>query len=286
MAREYDHYLLEKADEGLSWRFRTKATNWTDLHLVAPIPCCDALGLRVSAPQGIVSFRVDLVDGRGIPWSSVPVTVEGAAWQTFSFPIADFRLADYAHQSAAAPEFPAQEAKLVADAQPGTEYTLNIGAVTMQWGDTCSERVCLMGDAGLTEGPLFFVTDPAATPLGRLTYGGQRYTALAERRFPEWTSVVVTIPFTSREFLAALLDRAGVHRYLGGTEDVLLANRSLLALHTRPGGPKRVRLTRETLVDLFTGQRLEAKDGAVLVEMAPASTRLFRRVPQYKEHEE
>lgn len=281
MAKEYERYAFRKEGDALAWRFCMKGSRWTDIHFTMPLPACDALGLRVRAPAGPFAFRVDLVDARGIPWSGRQVVLESGAWQTLSFPLADFRLASYARERAEAPEFPARAVKLVADVQPGTDYALAIGDVLAQKGEVHTEETATLGDATLVEGPVFAVTDPRAVVLGHVAHAGRQYGVLAERRFPEWTSVVAELPFVSRHFLAALLDGAGVHRYLEGTEDVLLANRSLLLIHTREGGKKQVRLpAKESLLDLTTGEALEATDGSVEIEMAPASTRLFRRVPQ------
>ncbi len=276
-ADQYDLYALEKGEAGVTWRVLSKGTRWTDIHLLAPLPACDALSVRVRAGHLPCSFRVDLVDARGIPWSSVPLTIEEEGWQTFSLPITDIQLAPYARERAPAPQFPIQATKIVADLRPGTEFALTIGEVAAQWGRTRSERVCLLGDPDLTEGPLFFADDPAATALGFITHGVRRRPALAERQFTDWTSVVVTVPFASREFLAGLLDRAGVHRLLRDGEGVLLANRSLLALHSRTGGARKILAGNQVLVDLVTGERLLPAEGATTVELAPASTRLFRR---------
>lgn len=281
MAKEYEHHALRKESDAIVWRFRGKGPSWTDIHCTAPLPACDALGLRARTLRGPFSFRIDLVDARGIPWSGPRVVIERSTWQTLSFPLADFDLASYAQERAEKPQFPIRAIKLVADLQPGTDYALAIGDLLAQKGTVRTEEVATLGDPNLMEGPIFAVTDPQVTVLGHIAHAGRRYGVLAERRFDGWTSVVVAIPFVSRHFLAALLDQAGVHRYLDDPEDVLLANRSLLLLHTRTGGKKRVRLPGpERLVDLTTGEMLEATDGIVNLELAPASTRLFRRVPR------
>ncbi|MFA5192287.1 MAG: beta-galactosidase [Verrucomicrobiia bacterium] len=280
MKKEFEHHSLDREKNVTVWRFRLREKHWTDIHCLAPLPQCDALGLSVRAPEKPFTFQVDLVDAKGIPWSAPFVGVESREWRTLSFPIADFRLAAYARERADAPQFPIKAIKLVAEMmQPGTDYTLDIGDVTAQKGPSRSLHVAVMGDAGLNEGPVFAVTDPDATVLGSLVHRDRRYGVLAERRFADWTSLVVSLPFASREFLAALLNRTGVHRYLDGTKDVLLANRSLLLIHTREGGTKTVRLHgSETLTDLTTGETLRPRNGSVAVEMAPASTRLFHRI--------
>lgn len=276
--KEYERHALGREGDAIVWRFRLRDKRWTDMQFLAPLPQCDALGLRVSAPEGRFALRADLIDARGVPWSGPPAVVDGRQQRTLSLPIADFRLASYAREKADAPQFPIRAIKFVADVQPGVDCALAIGDVAAQRGPSRSQRVAVMGAADLTEGPVFAVADPSAVVLGDLVHGGRRYGVLAERRFADWTSVVVALPLASREFLAALLDRAGVHRYLDNAKDVLLANRSVLLIHTHEGGKKEVRLQdAETLVDLTTGETLRPHHGAATVEMTPASTRLFHR---------
>ena len=84
--------------------------------------------------------------------------------------------------------------------------------------------------------------------------------------------MVVSLPFVSRHFLAALLEQAGVHRYLDDRRMCSGQPVAPPAPHAR-GGKKRVRLPRSgRLVDLTTGEMLEATDGIVNLELAPAST--------------
>lgn len=280
MKKEFEHHSLDREKNTTVWRFRLRERHWTDIQCLTPLPQCDALGLSVRAPEKPFTFQIDLVDAKGIPWSAPFVVVENREWQTLSFPIADFRLASYARERAHAPQFPIKAIKLVAEMmQPGADYALDIGDLTAQKGPSRSSHMAAMGDDSLNEGPVFAVTDPKATVLGSLVHRDRRYGVLAERRFADWTSLVVSLPFASREFLAALLDRTGVHRYLDGTKDVLLANKSLLLIHTREGGTKTVRLHgSEALTDLTTGETLQPRNGSVVVEMPPVSTRLFHRI--------
>ena len=169
--------------------------------------------------------------------------------------------------------------KFVAEVQPCEDYGLAIGDASAQVGSAHSRRVAVIGDDSIREGPVFAVIDPEATILADLTHGGRRYGVLAERHFRDWNSVVLSLPFIPREFLSGLLQRAGVHQFLEGASDVLLGNRSLLLIHSREGGKKRVSAHGETaLFDLMTEQTLPVANGSITVEMMPASTRLFRRV--------
>jgi len=91
--------------------------------------------------------------------------------------------------------------------------------------------------------PLFYVDDSectafrSATVLGSYLQGGQP--AFAVKRFPEWTSVYLGSPAANAGLLRAVARAAGAHRYVDG-DDIVYANRSFVAIHTREAGQRTV----------------------------------------------
>jgi hypothetical protein len=89
--------------------------------------------------------------------------------------------------------------------------------------------------------PLFYVDDSAATVLGRYLHGEQP--AFAVRRFADWTSVYIGSPAPNAAVLRAIAHASGVHQYVQG-DDIVYANQSMIAIHTREAGPRTIRLRR------------------------------------------
>ena len=55
------------------------------------------------------------------------------------------------------------------------------------------------------------------------------------KRFPGWTSVYLGSPAANAGLLRAVARAAGTHRYVDG-DDIVYANRSFVAIHTREVG--------------------------------------------------
>jgi hypothetical protein len=89
--------------------------------------------------------------------------------------------------------------------------------------------------------PLFYVDDPSATTLGSYVQGGQP--AFAVKRFSDWTSVYLGSPVANAALLRSIARAAGAHFYVDG-EDIVYANESMIAIHTRAAGRRTVCLRR------------------------------------------
>jgi hypothetical protein len=110
-------------------------------------------------------------------------------------------------------------------------------------------------------GPVFFVDDPQALVLGRLSHGGQA--GFAVRDHGDWRSVYLAMLNFGPALFRNLARYAGVHVWCE-TDDVVRANRSLLCLHTASAGDKTVNLPAPAHVtDLWTGERTGKPLGAI-----------------------
>lgn len=119
--------------------------------------------------------------------------------------------------------------------------------------------------------PVIWVGDDSVEVLGRFPDGKP---ALTLKKFPKFTSVYIATPPAPAGILRELLKKAGVHIYIE-SEDVLYVNQSFLAIHTREGGLKHIKLPMEKEVeDAFTGKRL-GKVKEWKVEIPPHRTVLY-----------
>lgn len=125
----------------------------------------------------------------------------------------------------------------------------------------------VMGD------PVFVVDDPAATVAACYTW--DRLPGMAVKEMGTWTSIYTAALCLPHEIIAALADRAGVHRY-SDPGDIVYANDQLLAIHTRKGGPRTIRL-RETcdVTDALSGERVAQNTNTFDVSLADKSTALY-----------
>ncbi|MCC7493057.1 MAG: beta-galactosidase [Fimbriimonadaceae bacterium] len=121
--------------------------------------------------------------------------------------------------------------------------------------------------------PQWLVDDPAATVLGTLPDGQP---GLVLRRYPTWTAVYSAAGPLPAELLAALADRAGVHRYRD-PGDIVWAAGELLGLNVSGAGRRTVRLPAAARVtDLFSGALLGERLTQFEVDLPAAGTGLYR----------
>ena len=122
-------------------------------------------------------------------------------------------------------------------------------------------------------GPRPRVEDPEAQVIGR--YIGDGPAAVSVKKHPQWTSVFTAAPIPSSEFLRNLARLAGLHVYLD-TGDAVYASDRLVAVHTRAGGTKTIRLpARATVTDLFTGKVVARGVKEFTVPMAARTTGIW-----------
>ncbi len=122
-------------------------------------------------------------------------------------------------------------------------------------------------------GPVVHADDPEVKVLGRLPDGTRA--GLVVRRFPGWTSVFSAAPVLPAGLLRNLARSAGVHLYTEGDE-VVYANRGILAVNVNAGGPRTLHLPRPARVtELFTGKVLGDKVQQFTADIPAKGTALY-----------
>ncbi len=123
------------------------------------------------------------------------------------------------------------------------------------------------------QNPALLPNDPNAEVLARYTDGR---IAIAARRYPQWTAVYAAQVQLPAQFYRNLAVMAGTHCYID-TPDVVLANRSMLAVSVEKPGPRTIRLPRPaTVTELYTNKIIAEKSVSTFTYDFPAlETRLF-----------
>jgi hypothetical protein len=135
----------------------------------------------------------------------------------------------------------------------------------------------------LAYGPVLLPTDGhvlghAWTKLGRNLAG----LAVKERPAADgstWTSVFSSTPGLPAGFWRNAARRAGAHVWCE-SDDILLADSQLVAIHAAAAGPRTILLPRASdVVDLISGEPVGQGLREIEVELAAPETRLFRLLP-------
>jgi len=92
-------------------------------------------------------------------------------------------------------------------------------------------------------GPLFFVTDPQAKVLGFMPHEGKNLSTYAEKKSGHGgTDVLFTTVKLTRSEWRRIFREAGVHFYSDNYRDTILANRDYVAVTSKDGGERLIRL--------------------------------------------
>ena len=273
MERQYSRFEWAVADGTLRWEFATSSA-WTDIHLNAAIGRCDGLALEVSG-QGIgdgLALRLVVKADQGGEFVAPAFTVHGSS-ETRLLPFAGFRKASWDRSDAERITFPLRGLKIVLDGtaghRSGALLVHNLAAVD---GEVAEQQVRAFGNSAHAAAVLT-ITDPNATALGRDADTSK--VVLACKGQPPSRKVLSTLPYAPREILTALMDEAGVCRYVDSPEVIVRADSNLVSLHTATGGVFELRLPGPRSVrDALTGKLLGS--GASLpVTLEPSSTALL-----------
>jgi hypothetical protein len=128
--------------------------------------------------------------------------------------------------------------------------------------------------------PAFFIDDPKAEPIAY--WEGTKKAAIAARQEPWGVSIFCALPLVPRHFLQNLLRASLGHIYSIGP-DVWMANRGVLAVHTRRGGPRTICLPEKA--DVFDGNTGQQKAFGALsfkTHLPPRSTTIWLVKPTTK----
>jgi glycosyl hydrolase family 42 (putative beta-galactosidase) len=124
--------------------------------------------------------------------------------------------------------------------------------------------------------PAFRVDDPDAEILARWSSGA---VAMASKPTPWGVSIYCALPLVPRTFLRNFLVGAGGHVY-SASDDVWMANRGVLAVHTRRGGKRTVRLPHEAdVVDGVTNYQVAKRASSFTTMLPPRSTTIWLLLP-------
>lgn len=275
MAAHYSSFSWRVEGDTVRWDAATSDA-WTDIHLRAAIPePCDGLGLEAWGAGGAVGapLRVVIKDADGAEFAAEPVRVPDTP-AGLLFPLPAFTRAPWSRATAAAPRFPLTGAKFVLNGLDGARpLCLFLRGFAHVTGDLRRTELRQFGDPAWSC-PALAIADPEAVVLGRDPASGA--VLVAARGAPGSRQVLSTVPFTRREILAALVEEAGVHRYVTSPDVIVRGDPGLLALHTGVGGAVTVHLREAgALRDVLSGALLGRGD-SVRVELPPNSTTLLR----------
>ena len=128
---------------------------------------------------------------------------------------------------------------------------------------------------GLGYGPQLFPTDGVSLA-SAFAQQAQNHSALAVKEQADWTSIfAAALPLPAGFWRNAA--RLGKAHVWCESDDVLVASREIVALHSIVPGTKIIRLPRPAkVVDLATGQEVAAKTEEIRFELTAPGTRVFR----------
>lgn len=124
-------------------------------------------------------------------------------------------------------------------------------------------------------GPCLYPKD--GTELGRaMAKGGRDWSGLAFKRMPGWKSVFTSSTGFPAELWRNLAKVSGTHVY-SASNDILLADSSIVALHSVKSGPKRIDLPGAYAVtDVISGKLVGKNLRAIQFNLKAPETRVFR----------
>ncbi|MHB8997468.1 MAG: beta-galactosidase [Armatimonadota bacterium] len=275
MEDHYKQYDLQPTPGGVTWTLDT-ADAWSDLHWQGAVQPVDGLGFEVAikGQAAQINLRCVIKDANLAEFVTPAETFTDSSPRTLAYPLTAFANAPWSKQKPEHPALPLKGMKFVVDGissiGPVTVALSNLRVLT---GETITTQAARFGDA--TFGPLVTpVPEPGTTVLGHIE--GRSDGLLAIRGKSRSLSVYCPIPYLPREVLANVLDEAGVHRYDSNLQDVLRADSHLLAIHTKEGGQRMLRLpSAGRVTDAVTGQKVgEAK--ALPLMLPQDSTTILR----------
>ena len=145
-----------------------------------------------------------------------------------------------------------------------------------------------LGPATVLGGPLAYgpvLYPKGGTPLGvAWTKLGRNLAGLSvqERKAADgtnWTSVFSTTPGLPAAFWRNCARKAGAHVWCE-SDEIVMADSGLVAIHSAVGGPRKILLPRESaVVDVISGKTLAGAASSIDVDLESPDTRVFRLVP-------
>jgi hypothetical protein len=139
-----------------------------------------------------------------------------------------------------------------------------------------------VGD-GLAYGPQIYPTDGVRLATA-FAEQNQQPAALAVKEMEGWTSVFTAALPLPANFWRNAARLAKAHVWCE-SNDVLIASRQIVALHSVVPGAKVIRLPRPAkVIDLATGAEVNVQNRELRFEVAAPATRVFRLIPRMENH--
>jgi len=270
MEKWFPVYRVERTAEGIAWIFSTEY-RWNDVHVLVLIDKCDGLGIDLR-PRGKwprLRFKLVLIDRDGAQFVSTESAFSSDDWTTLQYAVIGLDNAPWSKLRPAQPAWPARGIKLVLNGTRGAgEVRIGVRRLERIMGRAVERQEAEFGD-GLPYGPALVVRDGQALGVAQ----GTEHVVLAAKA--QGRHVLLSAPFAPRQVLAALMDEAGVHRYIKGHDEVVRADSWLMAIHTKGGGHRDVLLPQSaTMSDAFTGHAV-GSGNRVSVKLPPSSTAIW-----------
>lgn len=126
-------------------------------------------------------------------------------------------------------------------------------------------------------GPLFYLEDNDAEDLGEIVLSvGICKPGFGLKTFDNWNSIFVSTPDIPAPVLRGIARYAGVHLY-NEEGDVLSASSEFIAVHTKGGGERTLKLPQkaEVVYDLYNSKKIADNVSEFTVTLPPKSTTLY-----------
>jgi len=126
-------------------------------------------------------------------------------------------------------------------------------------------------------GPVFYLEDKDAIELGGVVHTqGLCMPGFGLKEYGNWNSVFIAVPDIPAPVLRGIARYAGVHLY-SDAGDVLYASSEFVAIHTKGGGRRTIRLPKkvEAVYNLYACKQVATDVSQFTVELKPRSTTLY-----------
>ena len=126
-------------------------------------------------------------------------------------------------------------------------------------------------------GPVFYLEDKDAVNLGEVVHTmGLCMPGFGLKEYDDYNSVFVSVPDIPAAVLRGIARYAGVHLY-SEAGDVLYASAEFVAIHTKGGGQRTIRLPKkaEAVYNLYDRKQVATDVSEFTVELKPKSTTLY-----------
>jgi hypothetical protein len=245
----------------VQWTFATKE-NWSDIHWKGQFTPGDGLGVDFTAtrpaaatgkplpPQ--LSVQCVIKDANDDEFVSPPTFLADTKPRQVIYPLRAHTNAPWAVRKPPAPALPVRGMKFVVyGVGGGGQISLQIQNLCCLTGAVSTRTLCRFGEGIF--GPAFSpVAGPGTRVLGHLE--DREACLLAIRGQGPGATLFCPAPYLPRQILANLFDESAVWRYDTNPLDILRGDSRLLAIHTKEGGLRTLRLPQPNAVrDAITG---------------------------------